>query len=44
MPYKIGTKEKPLVLKTPPQSSEFTMHVDQKDGMHRRLTYYVETT
>lgn len=28
----IGTKEKPLVLKTPPLSSEFTMHVDEKDG------------
>jgi hypothetical protein len=24
MKYKIGTKEKPLVLKTPPLSSEFT--------------------
>ncbi|MBU2018926.1 MAG: hypothetical protein KJ941_04705 [Bacteroidetes bacterium] len=32
MKYTIGTKENPLVLKTPPQSSEFTMHVDQKDG------------
>lgn len=30
---KIGTKEKPLRLKTPPQSSEYTMHVDEKDGM-----------
>jgi len=29
---KIGTKEKPLLLKTPPLSSEFTMHVDEKDG------------
>jgi hypothetical protein len=28
----IGTKENPLLLKTPPQSSEYTMHVDQKDG------------
>ncbi|NND32317.1 MAG: hypothetical protein HKN76_06960 [Saprospiraceae bacterium] len=29
---KIGTKEKPLTLKTPPQSSEYTMHIDEKDG------------
>jgi len=29
---KIGTKEKPLKLKTPPLSSEYTMHVDEKDG------------
>jgi len=29
---KIGTKEKPLRLKTPPLSSEYTMHVDEKDG------------
>lgn len=28
----IGTKENPLVLKTPPLSSEYTMHVDEKDG------------
>ena len=32
MRTKIGTKEKPLVLKTPPLSSEYTMHVDEKDG------------
>jgi hypothetical protein len=32
MKYKIGTKEKPLALKTPPLSSEYTMHVDEKDG------------
>jgi len=30
---KIGTKQSPLLLKTPPHSSEFTMHVDEKDGM-----------
>jgi len=29
---KIGTKENPLVLKTPPLSSEYTMHVDERDG------------
>ncbi len=29
---KIGTKENPLVLKTPPLSSEFSMHVDEKEG------------
>jgi hypothetical protein len=32
MKNKIGTKEKPLTLKTPPGTSEFTMHVDEKDG------------
>ena len=30
--YNIGTKEKPLQLKTPPLSSDYTMHVEQKDG------------
>lgn len=29
---KIGTKENPLTLKTPPLSSEYTMHVAEKDG------------
>ncbi|MEQ8358061.1 MAG: hypothetical protein RH860_01145 [Cytophagales bacterium] len=29
---KIGTKEKPLQLFTPPLSSEYTMHVEEKDG------------
>jgi len=28
----IGTKEQPLVLKTPPLSSEYTMHIAEKDG------------
>lgn len=32
MKNKIGTKEKPMVLKTPPLSSEYTMHVDEKEG------------
>jgi hypothetical protein len=32
MKYNIGTKENPLVLKTPPLTSEYTMHVDLKDG------------
>lgn len=32
MKHKIGTKEKPMGLKTPPLSSEFTMHADEKDG------------
>lgn len=32
MPYEIGTKDNPMVLKTPPLTSEYTMHVDQKDG------------
>ena len=27
-----GTKENPWVLKTPPQSSDYTMHVEEKDG------------
>ena len=30
--YQIGTKEKPLALKTPPQSSEYTMHIEEKNG------------
>jgi hypothetical protein len=32
MKNKIGTKEKPLALKTPPGTSDYTMHVDEKDG------------
>jgi len=32
MAYKIGSKENPLKLKTPPLSSEYTMHVEEKDG------------
>jgi hypothetical protein len=32
MKDKIGTKEKPMALKTPPLSSAYTMHVDEKDG------------
>lgn len=32
MPYKIGTKDKPLMLKTPPLTSEYTMHVEEKEG------------
>ena len=32
MKYTIGTKDNPLVLKTPPLSSEYTMHTDEKDG------------
>lgn len=32
MAYEIGTKEHPMALKTPPLSSEYSMHVDQKVG------------
>lgn len=32
MKYKIGTKEKPMALKTPPLTSDYTMHADEKDG------------
>ena len=32
MKNKIGTKDNPMALKTPPQTSEYTMHVDEKDG------------
>jgi hypothetical protein len=32
MKHTIGTKEKPMALKTPPLSSEYTMHTDEKDG------------
>ncbi|MEZ6033319.1 MAG: hypothetical protein R3C17_09515 [Planctomycetaceae bacterium] len=30
---KIGTKEAPLELATPPGTSSYTMHVDEKDGV-----------
>lgn len=29
---KIGTKDKPLELKTPPGTSSYTMHAEEKDG------------
>jgi len=32
MSYKIGTKEKPMTLKTPPLTSDYTMHVEEKEG------------
>lgn len=32
MKYNIGTKESPMALKTPPLSSDYTMHADVKDG------------
>jgi hypothetical protein len=32
MAHKIGTKEKPLALKTPPLTSDYTMHVEEKNG------------
>jgi len=32
MKYDIGNKGNPTLLKTPPLSSEFTMHADTKDG------------
>lgn len=32
MKHSIGTKEKPMQLKTPPLSSEYTMHTEVKDG------------
>ena len=32
MKTKIGTKENPMELKTPPNSSDFTMHVEEKEG------------
>ena len=32
MKYKTGTKEKPMKLKTPSLSSDYTMHADEKDG------------
>ena len=33
MPKLERTKENPWKLKTPPGSSEYTMHVDEKDGV-----------
>lgn len=32
MAKEVGTKEKPLKLKTPPLTSEFTLHKEEKDG------------
>ena len=32
MKYDIGTKENPMALKTPPLTSDYTMHFDVKDG------------
>lgn len=32
MKNSIGTKENPMQLKTPPLSSAYTMHVDEKEG------------
>jgi hypothetical protein len=32
MKNKIGSKEKPMVLKTPALTSTYTMHVDEKEG------------
>lgn len=32
MTHNIGTKENPLALKTPPLTSEYTMHTDVIDG------------
>jgi hypothetical protein len=32
MKNNIGTKEKPMKLKTPPLTSEYTMHIEEKDG------------
>ena len=40
---KIGTKDNPLTLKTPPLGSEYTMHVDEKDG-REILVCTVKTT
>ncbi len=32
MDYKIGTKESPMQLKTPPLTSSYTMHVEEREG------------
>jgi hypothetical protein len=32
MKNKIGTKERPMILKTPPLTSEYTMYANEKDG------------
>lgn len=32
MKHNLGTKDKPLKLKTPPLTSEYTMHAEEKDG------------
>jgi hypothetical protein len=45
MNYKerIGTKDNPMALKTPPLTSEYTMHVDEKGGQEI-LVCTVKTT
>lgn len=45
MNYKerIGTKDNPMVLKTPPLTSEYTMHVEEKGGQEI-LVCSVKTT
>lgn len=40
---KIGTRETPITLKTPPLTSEYTMHVDERDG-REILVCTVKTT
>jgi hypothetical protein len=35
MKHEIGSKTKPLKLKTPPQTAEYTMHVEDIDGTER---------
>ena len=32
MKYNIGSKEKPMALKTPSLTSTYTMHIEEKDG------------
>lgn len=32
MKHNLGTKDKPLKLKTPPLTSDYTMHAEEKDG------------
>ena len=46
----LGTKENPLVLKTPPLTSEYTMHKGERDGVEalvctvgKTVLYYVST-
>ena len=43
MKNEIGTKEHPTLLKTPPLTSEFTMHFDVKDGKEILVCTVVKT-
>lgn len=42
--YKIGTKDKPMELETPPLTSKYTMHIDEKNGQEVLVCTVGKTT